>query len=220
MRVVVHEPDDTSPSGRTESRQAAIAKRAGSNIQETEKWPKSGSWFFRAADAAARWHVHQRRKGAAKEPYINHLLEVATLVAEATDGKDPELVIAALLHDAIEDCEVLYEHIAEAFGKDVADLVAEVTDDKTIEKSKRQEAQEKNAHKKTARAKVLKLADKTSNLRTLVSSPAPDWSVKRRLEYIDWARRVVDGLRGANKQLEDQFDEAARLAEQSLRPAF
>ena len=61
---------------------------------------------LKAADAAARWHVHQRRKGAAKEPYINHLLEVATLVAEATDGKDPNLVIAALLHDAIEDCEV------------------------------------------------------------------------------------------------------------------
>jgi guanosine-3',5'-bis(diphosphate) 3'-pyrophosphohydrolase len=67
---------------------------------------------LRAADAAARWHVQQRRKGAAKEPYINHLLEVATLVAEATDGKDPELVIAALLHDAIEDCEVPYDHIA------------------------------------------------------------------------------------------------------------
>jgi GTP diphosphokinase / guanosine-3',5'-bis(diphosphate) 3'-diphosphatase len=175
---------------------------------------------LKAADAAARWHVHQRRKGAAKEPYINHLLEVATLVAEATDGKDPDLVIAALLHDAIEDCEVPYEHIAEAFGKDVGDLVAEVTDDKTMSKDKRREAQEKNAHKKTARAKVLKLADKTSNLRALVSSPAPDWSVKRRLDYIDWACRVVDGLRGANKQLEDQFDEAARLAEQSLRPAF
>jgi (p)ppGpp synthase/HD superfamily hydrolase len=57
---------------------------------------------LKAADAAARWHVHQRRKGAAKEPYINHLLEVATLVAEATEGTDPNLVIVALLHDAIE----------------------------------------------------------------------------------------------------------------------
>ena len=71
---------------------------------------------LRAADAAARWHVHQRRKGAAEEPYINHLLEVATLVAEATDGKDPDLVIAALLHDAIEDQEVPRGVIAQAFG--------------------------------------------------------------------------------------------------------
>ena len=152
---------------------------------------------LRAADAAARWHVHQRRKGAAKEPYINHLLEVATLVAEATEGKDPNLVIAALLHDAIEDCEVPHKLIAESFGTDVADLVAEVTDDKTLEKRERKKRQVESAHKKTNRAK-LKLADKTSNLRALVSSPAPDWSVRRRLEYIDWARQVVDGLRGAN----------------------
>jgi GTP diphosphokinase / guanosine-3',5'-bis(diphosphate) 3'-diphosphatase len=130
---------------------------------------KESIMVLRAADAAACWHVHQRRKGAAKEPYINHLLEITTLVAEATDGKDPELVFAALLHDAIEDCEVPYQHIAEAFGKDVADLVAEVTDDKTIEKSKRKEAQEKNAHKKTARAKVLKLADKLP--RSVLISP-------------------------------------------------
>src|SRR5260370_13978937 len=89
--------------------------------------------ILKAADAAARWHVHQRRKGAAEEPYINHLLEVATLVAEATDGKDINLVVAALLHDAIEDCEVPREMIAEAFGEDVASLVAEVTDDKSLQ---------------------------------------------------------------------------------------
>jgi GTP diphosphokinase / guanosine-3',5'-bis(diphosphate) 3'-diphosphatase len=71
---------------------------------------------LKAADAAARWHVDQRRKGAAKEPYINHLLEVATLVAEARDGKDPNLVIAALLHDAIEDCEVPRDLIEDTFG--------------------------------------------------------------------------------------------------------
>jgi hypothetical protein len=70
-----------------------------------------------------------------------------------------------------------------------------------MEKGKRKEEQEKNAHKKTTRAKLLKLADKTSNLRALASSPAPDWSVKRRLDYIDWACQVVDGLRGANKQV-------------------
>jgi (p)ppGpp synthase/HD superfamily hydrolase len=175
---------------------------------------------LKAADAAARWHVHQRRKGAAKEPYINHLLEVASLVAEATEGKDPNLVIAALLHDAIEDCEVPHKLIAETFGTDVADLVAEVTDDKTLEKRERKKRQVESAHKKTNRAKLLKLADKTSNLRALVSSPAPDWSVRRRLEYIDWARQVVDGLRGANASLEKQFDVAARAAEQSLVPTL
>jgi len=181
---------------------------------------KSWIMVLKAADAAARWYVHQRRKGAAKEPYINHLLEVATLVAEATDGKELDLVIAALLHDAIEDCEVPYSLIEKTFGADVADLVAEVTDDKRLPKEEQKKLQEDTAHKKTARAKILKLADKTSNLRALVSSPAPDWSVRRRIEYIEWARKVVAGLRGANAMLEKQFDDAARGAEQSIVPSL
>src|SRR5437870_4194666 len=91
---------------------------------------------LRAADAAARWHVHQRRKGSAQEPYVNHLLEVASLVAEATKGKDPALVVAALLHDAVEDQEVPPDVIKRAFGAKVAALVLEVTDDKSLSKEK------------------------------------------------------------------------------------
>jgi (p)ppGpp synthase/HD superfamily hydrolase len=172
---------------------------------------------LRAANAAARWHVHQRRKGAAQEPYINHLLEVASLVAEATGGEDPDLVITALLHDAIEDCEVPRELIAKAFGPDVAELVAEVTDDKKLGKEHRKQAE--TAHKKSPKAKVIKLADKISNLRALATSPAPDWSVQRKMEYIAWARKVVAGLRGTNEILEKQFDAAAQAAELSLVPA-
>ena len=103
---------------------------------------------LRAADAAARWHVHQRRKGTAQEPYINHLLEVASLVAEATHGKDTDLVVAALLHDAIEDQEVPRELIEREFGKRVAEVVSQVTDDKTLPKEKRKETQVKTAGKK------------------------------------------------------------------------
>src|SRR6476659_7469750 len=154
---------------------------------------------LKAADAAARWHVHQRRKGAAQEPYINHLLEVATLVAEATHGKEPELVIAALLHDAIEDQEVPREMIAEIWGEEVANIVEEVTDDKSLPKDERKRKQVKTAPKKSARAKLIKLADKTSNLRAITASPSPEWSVKRRLEYVAWARDVVAGLRGTNE---------------------
>jgi GTP diphosphokinase / guanosine-3',5'-bis(diphosphate) 3'-diphosphatase len=106
---------------------------------------------LRAADAAARWHVHQRRKGAAQEPYINHLLEVAGLVAEATHGEDADLVIAALLHDAIEDQEVPSELITKEFGSKVAALVQEVTDDKSLDKAERKRLQiEKAAGKERA----------------------------------------------------------------------
>src|SRR2546423_2833596 len=171
---------------------------------------------LRAADAAARWHVHQRRKGAAEEPYINHLLEVASLVAEATEGKNPKAVIAALLHDAIEDQEVPRELIAREFGEDVAALVEEVSDDKKLEKHHRKRIQVETAHKKSDDAKRIKLADKTSNLRAITFSPPPDWSVRRRLEYIRWAKEVVAGLRGASPLLEQQFDRAAEEAERSV----
>ena len=173
---------------------------------------------LKAADAAARWHVNQKRKGAAQEPYINHLLEVASLVADATGGKDPDLVIAALLHDAIEDQEVPREMIAEAFGEEVAALVEEVTDDKSLEKSERKRKQVEHASSKSGRAKIIKLADKTSNLRTISVSPSPEWSVKRRLEYVAWAREVALALKGANAFLEAEFDKAAASAQQSVTP--
>jgi (p)ppGpp synthase/HD superfamily hydrolase len=171
---------------------------------------------LRAADAAARWHVHQRRKGAAQEPYMNHLLEVASLVADATHGRDPEVVIAALLHDAIEDQEIPFELIAREFGDRVAGIVEEVTDDKSLDKAERKRLQVEQAPKKSDAAKLIKLADKTSNVRAIAFAPSPDWSVRRRLEYIDWAKKVVQGVRGASPWLEEQFDRAVEDAERSL----
>jgi (p)ppGpp synthase/HD superfamily hydrolase len=175
---------------------------------------------LKAADSAARWHVHHRRKGPAEQPYINHLIEVAMLVADATGGSDTNLVIAALLHDAIEDCEVPQELIAENFGDDVASIVMEVTDDKSLPKAQRKLMQIETALSKSPRAKMLKLADKISNLRAVAASAPSNWSVKRRIEYVEFARKVAAGLRGVNESLEKQFEEAARAAERSFRPAI
>jgi len=173
---------------------------------------------LRAADTAARWHVNQRRKGATAEPYINHLLEVAMLVAEATEGKDAELIMAALLHDAIEDQKMPLENIASAFGENVAAIVQEVTDDKSLEKSERKRLQIVNAHKKSDQAKILKLADKISNLRAIAANPPSDWPVERRLDYIRWAGQVAAGLKGVSPALEQEFDRAAETAERATNP--
>lgn len=170
---------------------------------------------LKAADAAARWHAPQRRKGAAQEPYINHLIEVTMLVAEATEGKDPNLIMAALLHDAIEDQGVTRAEIVERFGEDVANLVAEVTDDKSLEKLERKRLQIVNAPKKTQRAKLLKLADKTSNLRSLAASPPASWSEQRRTEYVAWTRQIVAALEDVAPSLEQQFVLAATDAERA-----
>ena len=177
----------------------------------TEKWVT----VLKAADAAARWHVHQRRKGAAAEPYINHLLEVATLVAEATNASEPDLVIAALLHDAIEDQQVPRNIIADTFGDAVARLVEEVTDDKSLPKEVRKQLQVETAPGKSREAKILKLADKISNLKAMAASPPPDWSVRRRLEYVEWARAVAAGLKDASPMLEERLEKAAAEAQRA-----
>ena len=171
---------------------------------------------LRAADLAAQWHVHQRRKGHAAEPYVNHLLEVANLVTQATDGSEPNVIIAALLHDAIEDQYVNAATIASEFGQSVADIVLEVTDDKSLPKAERKRLQVEHAAHKSREAKLVKLADKVGNVRAIADSTSPDWTPERRLEYVRWARDVVAGLRGASSLLEQQFDDAVRRAEASI----
>jgi GTP diphosphokinase / guanosine-3',5'-bis(diphosphate) 3'-diphosphatase len=162
--------------------------------------------IMEAANFAAEKHSKQRRKGAAGEPYINHLLEVAALVSSVLSGPDPNLVIAALLHDSIEDAGVTKEQLAEAFGADVAALVLEVTDDKSLPKAERKRLQVVHAPEKSPRAALIKLADKISNLRAIISSPPADWSIQRRREYFDWAKQVVDGLPHPNPSLRAEFD--------------
>src|ERR1700756_1958929 len=152
----------------------------------------------RAANFAARRHVEQKRKGTAREPYINHLAEVAALLAEATGGADAALVAAGFLHDTLEDTDTEYEELQAIFGDDIAGLVAEVTDDKSLPKQERKRFQIVNAAHKSDRAKLLKIADKTSNLRALTFSPPSDWELGRVFEYVDWAEQVVSHCRGLN----------------------
>jgi (p)ppGpp synthase/HD superfamily hydrolase len=172
---------------------------------------------LKAAERAAHWHTAQRRKGVAQEPYINHLIEVAWLVAEATDGADPNLVVAALLHDAVEDQPVSRAAIAGEFSEDVAALVMEVTDDKTLPKEQRKRLQVEHAAEKSPRAALLKLADKTSNLTALAISPPGNWNRSRRLEYVQWGRDVVAGLKVDNPWLKERFADAADAAERAAR---
>jgi guanosine-3',5'-bis(diphosphate) 3'-pyrophosphohydrolase len=160
-----------------------------------------------AAHFAAEKHANQKRKGKAGEPYINHLLEVAQLISGAIPEPDTNLVIAALLHDVIEDAGVTKEELVERFGSDVANLVAEVTDDESLPKVERKRLQVENAPKKSIRAQQIKLADKISNLRAILASPPADRGFQRKKEYFEWAKRVVDGLNAPNPLLKAEFDE-------------
>lgn len=154
---------------------------------------------------AAAWHARQRRKGKAREPYVNHLVEVAHLVTEATGGADIDLAIAAVLHDAIEDAGIKAAEIEALFGPQVAGLVLEVTDDKSLPPSTRKQLQVETTPHKSPGAKMIKLADKTSNLRSIRLSPPP-WPLERKRAYLRWSQAVVAGARGVNAALEDAFD--------------
>jgi (p)ppGpp synthase/HD superfamily hydrolase len=162
-----------------------------------------------AYNFAAAKHVKQRRKGEAAEPYINHLAEVAELVAQATRATDPEIIVAAVLHDTVEDTETTFDELKAYFGERVASLVAEVTDDKALPKQTRKDLQVEHAAHASRGAQIIKLADKTSNVRALGTSPPKGWSAERITEYVEWAGRVVDACRKADPWLAGQFDAAA-----------
>ncbi len=162
--------------------------------------------ILEAARFAAEKHSGQRRKGLTQEPYINHVLEVAEMIAASLDTLDVDLIMAALLHDTVEDTATTAEDLHRLFGDDVTSLVLEVTDDRSLPKQRRKELQVETAPKKTTRAQFIKLADKISNLRSILTSPPADWSGDRKREYFEWAKRVVDGLRAPDPRLKKQFD--------------
>ena len=167
-----------------------------------------------AARFAAEKHAQQKRKGVNGEPYFNHLLEVAELIAASGEDLDVELVMAGFLHDTVEDTGVTFPELEGLFGSDVAGLVAEVTDDKTLPKEMRKRLQVQDAYKKSRRAQTLKLADKISNLRSILASPPMGWSLERKQQYFEWARQVVSGLSAPNRFLKEEFEKTYAMGSQ------
>jgi GTP diphosphokinase / guanosine-3',5'-bis(diphosphate) 3'-diphosphatase len=177
--------------------------------------------ILKAVKFAADKHRAQRRKDANASPYINHPIDVAELLVRVGQVTDPDIIVAALLHDTLEDTETTPQEIQNEFGEKVLSLVMEVTDDKSLKKEERKELQVKNAPHKSHGAKQIKIADKISNLLDIVQNPPSEWPLQRRLEYLDWAERVVAGLRGVNPPLEALFDNVMqdgrrKLADQNL----
>ena len=171
----------------------------------------------RALRFAAEAHANQRRKGAAQEPYINHLIEVMDLVARTTGGSDTELLAAALLHDVVEDTPLSEDDLRAQFGERVARLVRENSDDMSLPKDERRRQRISAMAYKSADARIVKTADVISNLRAIAISPPAGWGADRKLGYLESCRQLIDAGRGANADLEAIFDETAAEAERSIR---
>ena len=176
--------------------------------------PSGVAVILRAAKFAADAHRDQRRRDSNASPYINHPLALADILANEGGVTSPDVIVAALLHDVVEDTDTHITDVHAKFGMVVASIVAEVTDDKSLHPAERKRLQVVKAASKSDQAKLVKLADKTCNLRDIVSAPPVDWPLERRIAYFDWAHDVVAGLRGVNPALERAFDDvyAARLS--------
>jgi GTP diphosphokinase / guanosine-3',5'-bis(diphosphate) 3'-diphosphatase len=161
-----------------------------------------------ASAFAAHKHRDQRRKGAEASPYINHPIAVANVLANEAYVTDPVILAAALLHDTIEDTDTTADELTSEFGAGIAEIVLEVTDDKSLPKQERKRLQIEHAAALSEKAKLVKLADKICNLRDMNQSPPVDWSTERKAEYFAWAKQVVDPMRGVSPTLEALFDAA------------
>jgi guanosine-3',5'-bis(diphosphate) 3'-pyrophosphohydrolase len=167
---------------------------------------------------AALKHRQQRRKGVEDTPYINHPIEILNLLCNEAGVTDAVVLVSALLHDTVEDTDTTLPEIAATFGADVTAVVEQVTDDNSLPKVTRKQLQIEHAPHLCDRAKLIKIADKISNLRDIALSPPAGWSIERQLAYCDWAKAVVDQIRGTNPTLEALFDQAYADAYAACQP--
>ncbi len=167
--------------------------------------------ILKALEFAAHKHRDQRRKDALASPYINHPIALANVLTREGDVSDPVVLAAALLHDTVEDTQTTPAELRAAFGERIAGIVEEVTDDQNLPKAERKRLQVEHAAHISREAKLVKLADKICNVRDVANHPPAKWDLTRRREYFEWAKAVVDRMRGAHPVLERSFDEAYAL---------
>ena len=173
--------------------------------------------ILKAAHFAAHKHRNQKRKDEEKIPYINHPISVAKIISEIGNIEDPEVLAAALLHDTLEDTKTTPEELIDNFGERVCRLVQEVTDDKTLPKLERKQRQIDHAKEISKDAALIKLGDKISNVTDITNTPPTDWDSNRRLEYFDWAEKVINNCPKVNEKLENHFKDSIQKGREKLQ---
>lgn len=164
------------------------------------------SKLLNAINYAIKNHGLQTRKSDETTPYVTHCISVASYLTSIAGITDIEVIMAAVLHDVVEDTDAKYKEIECLFGKRVASIVAQVSDDRLLSKVERKKLQVRNAPTKCYEAKLVKLADKLHNLSDLLQNPPHGWSPDIIRGYFVWSHAVVAGLRGTNSPLEEELD--------------
>ena len=184
------------------------------NSSDTTKEP--ATLLLAALKFAARKHSRQRRKDLEATPYINHPIEVAEVLSRIGGITELATLQAAILHDTIEDTETTPQELEDYFGREVRLLVQEVTDDKSLPKQERKRLQVEHAANLSTPAKLIKIGDKSCNLSEITPTQPAEWPLQRKLEYLDWAEKVVSGCRDCNLDLEQHFDAVLKKSRESL----
>jgi guanosine-3',5'-bis(diphosphate) 3'-pyrophosphohydrolase len=169
---------------------------------------KSCSLILRAASFAADRHRDQRRRSNEEVAYVNHPFAVACVLCDEGGVDDDELLAAALLHDMLEETATTQAELRKAFGPRIAQIVAEVSDDKRLSTAQRKRYQVVHAADVSLEAQQIKLADKLCNLRDVIASDPEAWPLFRKYQYFEWAKEIVDQVRGSNARLALLFDAA------------
>ena len=179
------------------------------------EYEKTTGQILKAFEFAAKKHQYQKRKDH-KRPYINHLTAVTWFLWDIGGVRDEDTIIAGILHDTIEDTDTTREEVIKEFGANVCSIVEEVTDDKSLPKERRKELQIEHAPHLTPPARHIKLADKICNIEDILEHP-PEWTVERKLQYIEWGQKVINGIRGTNADLEEYFDDLCQKARERIQ---
>jgi guanosine-3',5'-bis(diphosphate) 3'-pyrophosphohydrolase len=167
---------------------------------------------LRALDFAAVRHADQRRKGEGGAPYVNHLIEVAMLLAEVGGVEDEEILVAAVLHDVVEDTPTSIDEVGDRFGERVKHIVRSVTDDKSLPRTERRRLVLEHLVHADVSTKLVKLADLSSNM----NMPPAEWSRERLLAYVEWSSEAARLCAGVCAALDELYRERLTRVRASL----
>lgn len=181
-------------------------------LQSVQKGVKEGvlsevgaEEILKAVRYTAKKHQTQTRANAKKTPYLIHLLAVADQVMRIGQCYEESVIIAALLHDSIENTDITYEEIEKVFGLKVASYVKELTEDPKLPLKERKKLQIVHAFHQSKEVALVKMSDKLHNLNTLMTDPPEGWTEKRIDDYFLWAQAVVDNLPASNNPLKEEL---------------
>lgn len=200
--IIIHDKDGVILKGNV----SGYTKKNGSLVR---------SYWRRAALFAASKHHGQKRKNG-KTPYMNHTVSVAKILHEEAGISDDVTIIAALLHDTIEDTNTTHDELVRLFGSEVADTVKEVSDNKSLSKNERKRLQVVNAPGMSEKAQAVKIADKIANMRDVIDRPpVPDWDSETKHKFYDHSNAVVSAMKGKHPALRaifnDQYSKGKKL---------